>query len=243
MDKDKLHIRFEELSEGGEENQKELQELVDSDPEIKREYEKFKKLNELIFKYHKYEDEKKLISEAFEKVKEKNRYKQNQRYSFYKAAAVIIILLLPINYYLFLMPSVNESLFQQNFEPLITETFARDLTIRNAQLVSAIENYKAENYKIAIPIFEDHVSENPADVEIQLYLGICYLGIDNIDNAKKTLITIANQNNDFSSTANWYLGLTYLKNDEPDVAKRIFNDLIFEDTKFSERAKNILADL
>ena len=170
-----------------------------------------------------------------------------KKISMYKywiaAAAVLLIILVPAAYMLFLYESTSQRLFSEHFA-----AYANVISRRadaNERLQLAMSKYEAEAYGDALVIFKEMVAIQPDDIPIQFYTGVVYLCLADPENALSHFkIVIRQENNMLIEPATWYLGLAYLKNEDIQNAKKFFEMTASKDTNYmSSAAKEILRSL
>ncbi len=230
----------------GSEEEKKFIELINKNPNIKKEVEEQRILRKAV-ELNKIEElreelRKESLKDSFSNVNI-NLFK----FSYSKAAIIFVaILLIPV-LYLFLNRQDNnyQILFDQYFQISSLEAKSRGLPFeRDVNLQKAIDNYKKGLFTEAIPIFKDHVQKNDNDDEIKLYLGIAMLGNKNIEDAKEMFVELEKLNDDnYSIYANWYLALIDIYEGKIDLAKSRLQ-LVIEQNVFNvKKSEKLLNEL
>jgi len=127
-------------------------------------------------------------------------------------------------------------LVTQSFKPYELETFMGD-DESDKILKEGKKHYNDEAYKLALENFNEYLSVNPNDKEVQLAKGCSQFQLNQTDAAIQTFKQIEN-----NSSAQWYLALSYLKKEEAHKAKTILESLV-SDRQFRTKAKALLKHL
>ena len=115
---------------------------------------------------------------------------------------------------------------------------------KNKQLYLALDQYQNGDYKAALNYLNGLIKEFPEDKHIVFYMGLSNIGIGNTDEAIKLLAPLTDSGFEYQDAAKWYLSLSFIKNNELREAKKLLTDLVKNNnSSYSEKAKNLLADL
>lgn len=139
----------------------------------------------------------------------------------------------------FIFPKEKNTLYAKNFEPekLITTQSSAD----NSSIFSqANKHYRTENYKEAIPLYAQDISENPGNPWALVYKGCSHMAVNQIDEAMILFEQLAKQYSDFSDMAYWYLALCHLKKEEETQAKTILKRISPEEKVYFDKAQKLL---
>jgi len=90
------------------------------------------------------------------------------------------------------------------------------------QVEDADEHMRHSNFKMAIPIYENELKNNPENVKLKYKLGVCYLNTRINREAAVKYLELATQSNHVESDAWLYLGLAYQINNRPEDALLAF---------------------
>ncbi len=143
------------------------------------------------------------------------------------AASVLLVLSL---FWFSARPINNQKLFAQNYAP-----YDLSLAVRgegpSTKLMKANDLYQQGNFKAAIPIFEEILSENPKQQLIRLGLANSYLENDQLEPAQAEY-EIVYQSNDplLKDQSIWYLALLSIRQDDLSKAKS-YLELLTKDPK------------
>lgn len=128
----------------------------------------------------------------------------------YAAAVIFIALFVSLFYNFWNVPPLNEELYASYYQP-----FPADPNVRGGDLMnknSGMNEYRDENYKSAIPLFESAIKATGGPQRLNLFLGICYLETGDFSNAEMSFKDAASiQDAILRQNAEWYLAMTYLK--------------------------------
>jgi len=154
-----------------------------------------------------------------------------------------------------------EEVFAAYYEPLDDEILEIETGTRNIienperkeWLKEAQQLYSAGDYIAAQEVFEQVLEEYPDDKTAQLYLGVTYLELEDVQLAQEQLEEIINEDlynlelpeQQYAwSAANWYYGLVLLKLDNIEAARAVFEKLTDNtQSTYQEQAATILKTL
>ena len=184
------------------------------------------------------------------------------------AAAVILVLLMPLGYYIALSSSEKGSvdqLFAANFThykafSLTTRTAGklpdsgytesqRDEIANQVILSKGIAAYNEQNYEEAIEHLNEYLetATNEQNVnEVRFYLAVSQLATGDIANAKPSLAKLSKNSSSksYRDAADWYHALTFLKAKESKKARKELRKIARKtDHKYQEKARSILPKL
>lgn len=188
------------------------------------------------------------IKEQAGKAKEREaRIIPLNRRNFYLVAACIVGLLLVSTILLFRPTAPNTlALFESNFRPypnVLDPTF-RGEPSEGSISRKAFNAYDAGDYQNAAEYLNELLrSTNEINKDfVLLYLGNCYLSVNDLAAAKKTFEQIG----DGSAVAdqrNWYLALAYLKSGDAGRAETELSKLVDHPNTYSDKARKILSKI
>ena len=144
----------------------------------------------------------------------KKEVKSKKTSSFYKYAAVAVLLISVIGFY-----------FMNSGAPVYSDYATIDniaLTQRGAtnDLVKKAENaFNAKSFNEASSYLDELIIQDPNNQELKLYSGIAAIEINAFDKALTDLISVADGNSAYKYEAQWYIALAYLKQKEYDNVK------------------------
>jgi adenosyl cobinamide kinase/adenosyl cobinamide phosphate guanylyltransferase len=175
----------------------------------------------------------------------KNKTKIELR-RLWMAAAGIIIILLPIGYWLFSDLASNissQTLFATYFEPY--EDVISQRSSANSDLSNAMKAYNSKNYTSAIEFFTKVPPENPNYIEAVFYMSASNMALDQLEVAESHLLQVmASDQGLYREAAQWYLTLIYLKRDNlKKVDSSLQVILLVDDHIFFEEAESLREDL
>ena len=106
-----------------------------------------------------------------------------------------------------------------------------------------MQQYNHGEYKKAVVAFEKVLYEKPSNETVKLYLGVCYLAMEQYEKAEIQLSQLNRESSMLQPTAQWYLVMTYLKSGENKAAIELLKTLSGTDQPYQEKAKAILQKL
>jgi len=206
-----------------------------------------------------YHGEQKSISDSIQlwekEIKEQaGKAKQNEariiplhRKNLYLVAACVVGLLIISAIFLFRStPPDTLALFDSNFHPypnLIYPTLrgeTRDGSISKKAFAAYDEGdyQKAAEYLSKWPRGTTEINNDL----VLLYLGNCYLAVNDLAAAKETLEQIG-EGSDVADQGNWYLALAYLKSGEPERAESELDKLVDHPNSYSDKARKLISKI
>ena len=112
------------------------------------------------------------------------------------------------------------------------------------QLLAAMNAYDAKDYNKASvalrSLLETEVDETYKN-QVQLYLAISYLQLEQPQNAYPPLHSITKSNSPLKETSMWYLAMAYIKDNNPNSAKTQLEQLK-NSPEYGQRANEMLLD-
>lgn len=179
---------------------------------------------------------------AAEKISiEKSQKIRKINWNYIVGIAAILLIFITIGFIFFRNKNLTSSeIYSEYYKPLESKenTMGEDFT--EIKIKEAFDYYNYEKYEIAVEVFEqiDDSLEN-----YTIYTGICYLEIENFENAINKFKIVTESNSLMKNDAKWYLGLTYLKINKIEEAKRVFYEISNSSSQYSEKANEILEKL
>lgn len=123
----------------------------------------------------------------------------------------------------------SDELFSNYFKPFPDYVTSRS---SNSDSVSkAFLSYSKGEFKKAVRYFE-HVEAKNED--IRFYLGVSYLGTEEISQAVVTFSDLLQQSNKYREQLHWYLSLAYVKNQEREKAIQTLKQIKAGEYQFEE---------
>ncbi len=130
---------------------------------------------------------------------------------FLRIAAILIVLVLPLGWYILFYQPLHEHLFASYFQPLELHLGTRNQE-SPVRLTKAGQFYIQQEWKEANTLFEQYLSEHPLAYQVKLYAGISQMGSGDYTEAIRHFETILERKHPlYADQARWYLALLYLK--------------------------------
>ncbi len=228
-----------------------FEERLNSDADLKQEFEIYKALEtSLASKFENEETEKELRNtlthlgskyindktETETKTITKTKTKVISLFNYKKLLVAASIALL-IGFFIF-----------KNGNPVYSD-FSKhnslELVVRgdnNEAITKAEEAFNTKNYKTAFAQLTILEEQLPNDIEIQLYKGICLIEMDQFSQAETIFNSISKGNSAFKYKATWYKALNLLKQENFEACKEVLKT-IPESAEEFEQAKKLLKRL
>lgn len=170
----------------------------------------------------------------------------SRRWVWLSIAATILILIIPIYFWLIPgSPSSNE-LYTQYFQPGKDRTFTVDRSDGDPGYSQGVEQFKQGNYQDALPIFSGLSETYPDSLIFHLYSGVCQLGLKEPAKARSEFNFLLNRELSYDQlAAEWYQGLSYLQEDNPEAARGHFETIRDSgiESIYSEQAIQLLEQM
>ena len=160
------------------------------------------------------------------------------------AAAISIIFLISYTVHQFYFDrSSSLELFMSYFVPYDDLITGRSDDNNEENLTLAMMHYNQGEHQQAISYFR--LFDDGNKPLINLYLGICYLSLEDFELAHKTFENGLAKDNPFTIELKWYQALTYLREENSVKAKLILEDIL--ETKdlsgYRKKATELLKEL
>lgn len=139
----------------------------------------------------------------------------------------------------------NNAVFEKYYAPYdVTVTYRSGNTEVDRLLLNALECYEEKDFEHALILFEEVLETRENDIAVSLYSGISYMEEAKYQKATKSFNHIISHNDNlFIEQAKWYLAMCYLKTENTLKAKNVLNEIIKEESYYSEQATKVLKDL
>jgi tetratricopeptide (TPR) repeat protein len=156
----------------------------------------------------------------------------------------VMLALLVVIYYQWFRWESNESIFNNFFVSYNSDSASRGITkgTGNTNLTDkGISLYNNKLYPEACRYFVKTLSESPGNTEAHFYNGLCYIYLNDFDNAIRSFDSVTQQPFSFyHEYARWYLALCYIRTNNNFKAKILLAAIVEEKGFFSENAKKVL---
>lgn len=158
---------------------------------------------------------------------------------FIRWAAILLLVTLPLYYFIAESGKSNQDLYIAYFEPypnVLGPT--RD---ENTIVIDGMVDYETEAYSQAANKLLKALAANPQNNGIRLYLGISLMNTDRFDEAISVLKAMPDDSR-FIHQAKWYESLAYLAVNKPDAAIRLLEELEIE-SSYDSKTKELLSEI
>lgn len=130
----------------------------------------------------------------------------------------------------------EQMLFDKFFKPLAIPKSLEEMGA--SQTDFAFRIYHQKDYKEAIVNFKYALIDNPNNDKLKLYLGISFLKMKDMRQAKRLFANIMDHGKEeYKEIANWYLALTLLKDDK--ASAKILLSQLFSSKSYGSLAKEL----
>jgi hypothetical protein len=222
--------------------------LLSTNPDIKREYNLSKEINNSIL-----EDDVMALRETMNYMyqddslaKRKPQVFKLPKFYYYAAASAALLIASGGLVQRLNNPSLdNNTVFEKYYSPYeVSVTYRSGDTEVDRLLLNALESYEEKDFAQALVLFEQVLQTRKKDMAAKLYSGITYLEEEKYQKAKTSFDNIiSNNNNLFIEQAKWYLALCYLKTEKIEDAQVILSEIVKEESYYKEMAVGVLKDL
>ena len=149
------------------------------------------------------------------------------------AAALLLIIML-----IFILPS-SDSIFEDNFKPLLEQPITRGESAENSYYEDAMKTYSIGNYQQAYDEF-DKISAPELIDEASLYKGNCLLALGDAKKAIGQFSKAKKSNNQWiAQNADWYMALALIKVHDKSKAIELLEFISKTDSPYKHRAKKL----
>ncbi len=162
-----------------------------------------------------------------------NKYRRILAWS----AAAILLLISVFVFLLPVLPGSESGFYSVYYEPY--PNTVSPLTKGGEGLPDGFQLYELGRYEEAIRA----LSDLPVTTTNQFYLGLSYLGDDQMIPAIAAMQGITDRQSEYFIPAQWYLALAHLKEGELDTATRLLEGINQTDHALSAKAAELLEDL
>ncbi|HEA20123.1 hypothetical protein LCGC14_1852340 [marine sediment metagenome] len=225
--------------------QKLFEDLLKSDSDFKKQFDFEKDVKEVILNQETVKLKNKLV--GFEKEISKDKSVRKLPRSIYQkwAMAASIALLMGLGwlgYTNFAGPNYND-LYQENFQgyPNTVYTITRSDSDQTRER-DAFVAYESGDFKGAADGFKT-ISKNSPTNYLDFYLGMSYLQLHQLKQAKTYFTNTINGKSNFVDEANWYMALIAIKEENKATAKQYLMQLTAADSYNQAKAKQLLEKL
>lgn len=166
------------------------------------------------------------------------------------AAAVAFLVFVPMSYFMLMGQGTR---FDEHFTPsaalIQSERNTAEKDAKRDACKAAFTAYNTpKNYKNALPLLQKYATDYGMTPQIELYIGVCYLSLDNLPEAINHLTQVASQNNvnniDQRQEAEYMLALAYLRQKETAKTKALLAKIQAENYhNFKKQAAKLAAEL
>lgn len=225
--------------------QAEFENLLRSDPDLKKEYLLRKEIYEAVAE----DDIINLRSNLDEIIYQENRYIKLRNPYLLSATAVILLLFIVISkIFLFSDKRVNEKDVFESFYSAYPATMSFrspvDQSEQEKMLYNAFNLYVEGKYNLASEYFFKILKTDDSNTMAKFYLSICEIEKGNFKKSEKYLNDLILKNNHiFREQSHWYLALVYFEQNNIDSAKLLLEKIIEENMAQKQDAELILKSL
>lgn len=114
----------------------------------------------------------------------------------------------------FLRTPLHERLYAE-YAQMPTATFTHRGTLpAPPYLQVAAETFNRGDYETALKQLHLYLGDNPQDSEVQFYIALCYLGLEQHDQAQEAFRHVIHYDKTWANDAYWYMAMSYLRENE-----------------------------
>jgi hypothetical protein len=166
---------------------------------------------------------------------------RNMAFAAAIAASVIIIIAVGI-----VPGSIDQDrLFERYYEPIEASNYTQRGQFNElyGKLAESINNYMEGNYEQSISLFNELASEPAIRPEVELFTGLSYMGLGEVQRAHNILQISVDGNTRYLPEALWYLSLCCLKEHKVEKAVVLLGQLQTYDGMYKDDAQALLKKL
>lgn len=170
--------------------------------------------------------------------------KKNKKTYFYLiSSAVTIAAVMTLFYFTFMQYLTGSEAFEEYHNWNTLPSFVEKGDVEDTP-AKAEGLFEAGKYQEALAIFIENAKSTTYDPNIHLYIGVCYVELENYPKAMQTFDELLNSNTLDNHKGYWYKALTYLKQNDAENAKKILQTLVQDANNYNyEKAKELLKKL
>lgn len=219
-----------------EEDRKQVEDLLDADPEFKAEFDTHIDVSEAfkISEANTLKEELKALDSTDHSNKTDTK---NSRKYIYLAVACVFLLGFFFTFYNSTIS--GEKLYNSNFEiyPNTYQPVTRGTAVNSNS--SAFVAYENGDFKTAEKGFKAQL-ETTSDANLRFYYGLSLMNQSKLDDALEQFQTIKNQEHDYTEEALWYTALIYLEKEDFSKVKENLQDLNILNSTFNSKKRKLL---
>ena len=102
--------------------------------------------------------------------------------------------------------------------------------------------FNQQDYARALPLLQAYQRQKPEDLQVELYLGICWLETQQYAKANAVFQKISETESSFKDYGQWYLALSYLKQGNKTACRKTLQEVPAE-SEFAAKAQKLLKRL
>jgi hypothetical protein len=224
----------------GQLNAEELQEferISDNDKQFASRIAQYQQIVDGIKTYHQQDFMQKMDEWDTETSKQKS-FRFNPTYL--KAAAAVVLLMLPIGIWLYTSSPSHQSLYNKYYQPYPDVISSRS---QNNNLPEAMKAYNDADYNQAILFLQEFLNQNESNALGRLYLAESYLATSQLEKARENYLQLQN-NSIYQDLSSWRLALINLVEENTDLAKeQLLNIAVQQNHDYRQQAEQLLNEL
>ncbi len=229
-----------------QQEQKELDELIQKNPEAASEWELSNLIQTVIADddLHEFDDVVKSVVEK-ERKKEKTYHWLHSPAASTFAAAASVIIILGLAWRLMFSYPTPDRIFSKYYTPIEANfTVKSGGNQSNQILFKAFDYFNQQNYQQAAELFAQVLAQEPENIPARFYNGLTDIELEKYPEASRHFRYVINDKDNFYvEEAEWYLGLCMIKLEELDRALEIFLNISNREGKHQEEAGEIVNKL
>lgn len=225
-----LYITIEKYINGelSDSQLKDFENQLESDPALAEEVKLYKQAKESLTDHFVHEEEESALKATLAEVSpayfaDKNKQAKIipliKKYGLAAAGIAAAVLVLVV------FNPLQTSLYDR-FAEFPTAAFIEQ-GISATDLSQAQQAFNSGEYAAARDIFQRYLEQedNKDDVEIQFYLGLCHLALEDLTAATEIFQSIHSGNSAYKYEGTWYLAMTFLKQKEWDKCRDLLQQI------------------
>jgi len=184
------------------------------------------------------------IRRILEEYKNKVPPRVNRTYTFFKIAAIFVIIAgAGVVFRFVLSRSVEERLYFRFYQAYEADVITRSGDAAES-ITRAIGLYNSKDYNEAFPILSALTAREPDNYLAWLFMGLTSIELNEFDRAIESFSNIPDHwDNPYSEHAKWYYALALLHERKNEHAKILFQKISDEQGYYSEKSEKILSGI
>ncbi len=255
--KTNIHILIEDYLRGNlsEDDKRLFEDRLKTDPDFAEEFELTKRLENAIvndeidnFREKLKSIHKDLYPEPENEISDTKKL-FNTALKYWKIAAIIFIVLIPLTVIMYIMINdsrSNSEIFYKNYKryPAFCKNRSTIEYVNDSIFHECMNFYQGGDFTGAVGCLKDIVENDEKNICASFFLGISYIEITNYNRAINSFeYVVKSKDTLYSQQAEWYLALCFIKIGKTNDARSVLQKIINNDGFYLDKAVKLLNEI